>query len=92
VLSARPLEELPLWSVGRMAGRRREAEAASAAGDIPVGLSGTGLRLMVAVRGTEGISRTMGIEGRRFRCKGVVCRPRMGDSMFSSGSESSATE
>jgi hypothetical protein len=57
-----------------------------------VGLSPTGLRLMVAARGAAGISSTIGILGRRFLCSGVVCRPRTGDSIFSSGSETSATE
>jgi hypothetical protein len=91
-LSARPLELLPLWSTCRIAGRKRDCDAASAAGLMPVGLSGTGLRLIVAARGTDGISRTMGMLGRRLRCRGVVCRPRTGDSAYSSGSDSSATE
>jgi hypothetical protein len=89
VLIARPLELLPLWSTWRIGGRKSEAEAASAAGLMSMGLSGTGLRLMVAARG---ISRTIGMLGRRFRWSGVVWRPRIGDSMFSSGSVISATE
>jgi hypothetical protein len=89
VLSARPLELLPLWSTCRIAGLKSDCEAASAAGLMPVGLWGTGFRLMVAARG---ISSTIGILGRRFLCSGVVCRPRTGDSALSSGSVTSATE
>jgi hypothetical protein len=86
---ARPLELLLLWSGWRIGGRRSEAEAASAAELMSMGLSGTGLRLTVAA---GGISRTMCMLGRRFRWSGVVWRPRMGDSMVSSGSVVSATE
>jgi len=91
-LSARPLELLPLCSTFLIDGRSRDFDAASAARLMPVGLSGTGFRLIVAERGTDGISSTMGILGRRFRCNGVVCRPSTGDSAFSSGSDTSLTE
>jgi len=48
VLRARPLELLPLWSTCLIVGRSSDCDAASAAGLMPVGLSGTGFRLIVA--------------------------------------------
>lgn len=92
VLSARPLELLPLWSKFLIGGRSGDCDAASAAGLIAVGLSPTGFRLIVAAAGTAGISSTGGMLGRRFLCDGVFCRPRMGDSATSLGSDTSATE
>lgn len=92
MLSARPLELLPLRSGCLIGGRSRNADAACAAGLGPVGLSGIGFRLTVVIGGADGgISSTIGMLGLRFRCSGVVCRPRTGDSV-SSGSFTSVTE
>lgn len=100
LLSARPLEELPLCCaavLARSVGRRRDAEAAFAAG-LEMGLEGRGLRLMLApaINGVAGVSTTEGMLGRRGPVFGGDClRPRMGDSairLLSSGSVTSATE
>jgi hypothetical protein len=94
VLRTRPLELLPLWSMGCFrAGRRRYCDAAFAAALGPVGLSGMGFRFSEVGRGAGGMARSMGILGRRFRSKGVVCRPDGGGELLkSSGSLTSATE
>jgi hypothetical protein len=94
VESASPEELLPLWSGWRIAGRRRDCEARSAAGFEAWGLEGTGLRLMDEVfEATDvGISRTMGMLGRLLRSNGVGWRPSTGDSACSSDSDTSATE
>jgi hypothetical protein len=95
LLIAMPLELLPLCCAMAVVnvGRSRDRDATSAAG-LVMGLVGTGLRLMVAPRGSAGISRTEGMLGLRGPVLGGDWRrPRIGDSvMSSSGSVTSATE
>lgn len=94
--NASPDDDDPLCSFDGILGLSNDADARSAAPLSTMGLVGTGLRFMeglLAAWGVAGISRTMGMLGRRLRSSGVVpWRPRTGESMFSSGSETSATE
>lgn len=91
LLTARPLELLPLSpAAGSSGGRRNDRDAMLAAGD-SIGLFGTGLRLIVLLNGDDGtfaFVERLGLRGPVLVCR----RPSIGDSSISSsGSDTSAT-